>query len=190
MEKEISSFVFGKYAQNRDGSVAPIEWKVLKKTEGNKALLISKKVLDVSCFDKQTNVWKSSSVRKWLNKNFLNSAFSEKEKTAILDTALEDVGTTDKVFLLSCKEAETLFDGRESLKDTSMTDLCKEHVPRLFAWWLRSPDEFSDSCAGAIGSHGWEFFITVRACLNGVRPVIWVDLDRIRENSWSDGLYA
>lgn len=111
----------GKYEQdnNTDNGAEPIEWIVLEKN-GNKALVISRYVLDAVPFVKGFGKadWESSTLRKWLNKDFLSS-FTDSEKARILDsfvpvreqtTIVDEAGnvitpdvpgTTDKVFLLS-----------------------------------------------------------------------------------------
>ena len=99
---------FGNYPQTAKDEVQPIEWQVLAK-EGNKILIISKYGLDAKRFDDNSNDWASSEIRYWLNDKFYNKAFTEKEKKSINSSNLSDVGTSDKVFLLSKEEAENYF---------------------------------------------------------------------------------
>ena len=85
---------FGSYKQDRyreDGKT-PIEWIVLDNTDG-KVLLIAKYALDCQKFDSDTNVWKDSSIRQWLNGTFISSAFTESERSYIAETELTT--TTD-----------------------------------------------------------------------------------------------
>ena len=73
---------FGKYEQdgNTKNGKEEIEWQVLEK-KGNKALLISKKVLDVQPYNKEFKdiTWAKCTLRKWLNKDFMKAAFNDKE---------------------------------------------------------------------------------------------------------------
>ena len=60
-----------------------IEWIVLEKDEENhRVLLLSKYLLDSYCYNESAeNVsWENCDIRKWLNEDFYNAAFDEKEK--------------------------------------------------------------------------------------------------------------
>jgi hypothetical protein len=73
---------FGSYEQDNDLSNGKedIEWLVLAR-ENNKALLISRYSLDNQPYSEHTEEvpWENCSLRKWLNDNFLNEAFSSDE---------------------------------------------------------------------------------------------------------------
>ena len=133
---------FGNYPQTANGDIQPIEWQVLAK-EGNKILIISKYGLDAKRFDDNSNDWASSEIRYWLNDKFYNKAFTEKEKKSINSSNLSDVGTSDKVFLLSKEEAEKYFvnDNARRCKATEYSvknGACKNDEGYGY-WWLRSP---------------------------------------------------
>ena len=69
----------------------PVEWRVLDKKDGE-ILLLSEYGLDAQPFDtsgKSRVDWKDSTIRKWLNDDFYNSAFSEKEKENIVESKSE-----------------------------------------------------------------------------------------------------
>jgi len=108
-----------------------IEWRVLDK-KGDEVLLISEYGLDAQPFDtsgKERVLWKDSTIRKWLNDNFYNSAFSEDEKENIVlsysegfeenNNSIHPMGgkpnahlereTEDKLFLLSYTELVQYF---------------------------------------------------------------------------------
>lgn len=159
--RRIISVLFGNYPQD-DGTVKPIEWQVLKQ-EGNKALLISKFGLEECRFDEKTNVWADSEIRHWLNNEFLNSAFTEGEKVAILETELQDEETTDKVFLLSREEAKTLFK-------------CDEERRLNVWWWLRSPSRSQDLASGVYFDGSLSRY-DVNFDYGVARPALWVNLD-------------
>ncbi len=97
----------------------PIEWIVLD-VNGDKALLLSKKALDVQAYNTtdEAVTWESSSVRQWLNNTFYEEAFTASERTAILNAQVDNStnpvtgiscgnDTTDRVFLLSLEEAHS-----------------------------------------------------------------------------------
>ena len=136
-EQSFDTVTFGSY-QGQD-----ITWLALAEENG-KTLLISESVLDAQPYDDtaepyqwsvqsprpQKDVeWATSSIRTWLNGEFLNAAFSAEEQGAIAATTLSDTknnvshtaataadpsvhaaeGTTDQVFLLSLAEAKRYF---------------------------------------------------------------------------------
>ena len=99
----------GAYEQdnNKENGKETVEWIVLS-NDGSKLFLLAKNVLDAGKINPQTDekiTYENSYLRKWLNDYFLNNAFNEAQAGIIAETELEDVGTTDKVFLLSQAEA-------------------------------------------------------------------------------------
>ncbi len=109
----------------------PIKWRVLK-VNGNQAFLLSDIALDGQRYHtvSESITWETSTIRSWLNgygassnkqgkdyssKNFIGSAFSGNEKSAIVNTSVVNDNninhgteggnnTTDKIFLLSESE--------------------------------------------------------------------------------------
>lgn len=84
---------FGKYEQdnNLDNGKESIEWKVLD-IEENKALLISRYVLDCGTFhglDDEPE-WSNCGLRNWLNTDFYENAFSADERQRILMSDVDD----------------------------------------------------------------------------------------------------
>jgi hypothetical protein len=112
----------------------PITWRVLAIEDG-RALVISEDILcvrqyddfgvsseDQIAWDTAATTWAESDIRAWLNGEFLETAFTEKEQGAIdlslvLNSDNPDYGTEggvdteDKVFLLSIDEANSRFSG-------------------------------------------------------------------------------
>ena len=82
-----AGITFGHYEQDNDlaNGAEPIEWVVLE-VSGNKALLISHYGLDAKPYntDYIDTTWETCSLRAWLNSDFLNTAFTAEEQTAIL----------------------------------------------------------------------------------------------------------
>ena len=120
ISEDLGSVSFGKYEEdnNIDNGKESINWLILYK-EGSKALVVSEKILDCKPYNEgfKACTWESSSIRKWLNSDFYDAAFTESEKARILDTLVTpscnvdyevDAGneTTDKIFLLSFEEVE------------------------------------------------------------------------------------
>lgn len=188
MEKEnmIDFIDFGIYKGE------PIKWRVLKQDEKT-LLLITDRIIDAIPYninEKVETTWEKSSLRKWLNNDFFNSAFSHEEKTDIIECDVQAENnplystnpgnsTNDKVFILSINQAERLFDG-ENARKTCGTNSAVENG--LFEdsehnswWWLRSPGEHGRSTAvvhsnGVVLNHGIPVFYSS----GGVRPAIWI----------------
>ena len=73
-------FTFG-YYQNE-----PIIWYILENS-GSEMLLLSKYGIDCQQYDGSYDIcieWKDCSLRKWLNKDFFNEAFSKEERNRIV----------------------------------------------------------------------------------------------------------
>ena len=119
--------LFGKYEQDNDtrNGSEDIEWIVLD-VQNSKCLLISKYCLDVIQFYDNIDLhiqWDKSILRKYLNEDFYNAAFSQSEKKAIITTQVNNgdsqknskyntkggSNTTDKIFALSYAEANKYF---------------------------------------------------------------------------------
>ena len=138
---------FGNYPQTSNGDIQPIEWQVLAK-ENNKILVISRYGLEAKRFDSSSNNWANSEIRKWLNGDFYNKAFTDQEKKSINLSNLSDVGTTDNVFFLSYGEAKKYFSNNE-FRLCKATDYAKKNGawvadsscsnPGYSVGWLRSP---------------------------------------------------
>ena len=122
--EEGDTFEFGKYMQERDSEKKqPIKWIVLEKGDGGySALLLSEEVLAHMPFNKSAKsgtTWENSSLRKWLNDDFLKSAFSKDEQKMIAKSYVSaeknnkfperDAGndTEDKLYVLSIQEMQT-----------------------------------------------------------------------------------
>ena len=78
---------FGKYEQDYDTSNGKedIEWLVLDKKD-DAVLIISKHVLEDKSFGRNDDTWETCSLRKWLNADFINDAFSTAEQSKIQST--------------------------------------------------------------------------------------------------------
>ena len=152
---------FGFWKQSKKEKIYPIIWNVLDKKD-DKILLLSQNSLEVMMFNTLNKkvTWQNSSIRKWLNEDFLNNAFSDKETVRIQDTLVTadpnekydvDVGsdTVDKVFILSIKEAEMYFktnDNRICFASNYAANQSSESEwfeTNQRDWWLRTPGEIA-----------------------------------------------
>ena len=159
---------FGNYPQDINGSKSPIEWLVLDVNE-NEVLLISRYGLDCKQYHKEyvDITWEDCDLRKWLNNDFIKSAFSEEEAKKIKVSELKNEdnleyetgggnNTKDRIFCLSITEAEQYFrsDNERQCKPTvyarkqgvyDENDCCY--------WWLRSPG-YGQHLAANVGADG------------------------------------
>ena len=175
-------YSFGSYEQdnNESDGKEEVEWIVMK-IDGDKLWLISSIGLDARPFNntRSSTSWADSSLRTWLNEDFLNTVFSEEEAAWILPTAHPD-GTEDMVWLLSVEEAEEFFNAGNTWK-LKVSDYAAAHgakyntTKRSASWLLRSPglDEVSVSYVdGLIGEISDNYYVNGKGA--AVRPVICV----------------
>lgn len=208
--KKGDKLYFGYFEQDdKTSEPEPIQWIVLART-GNKRLLISRYILVTMPFDKGHKVydndeniaessrvaasWEKSSIRKWLNNTFLNTAFDETERACILKTSNTNEGntyfnikggskTSDRIWLLSISEATKYFN-TASARKTSKTAYAKNmyKAGQRYTWWyLRSPGMHVDFAAIVLSSGNyteaygdWQGRGVSNA--GGIRPVMWIDL--------------
>ena len=127
---------FGTYEQDNDteNGAEAIEWIVLDEEDG-KTLLVSRYVLDCQLYNTtDTDVtWENCSLRKWLNDDFFNTAFTPEEQEKIetaeisansysMFSSKKAGGTADKVFLLSTNDLQKYY----GLSDMDIADGYRE----------------------------------------------------------------
>lgn len=193
--------VFGSYEQdnNTSNGKEEIEWRVLKKEDG-KILVISDKALDYQQYNsiEEKLSWEKCTLRKWLNNNFINVAFSADEKANIPSVTVSDIcdgvkcaTTQDQVFLLSYNEA---------FNDYFSSDNERECEPTEYAvargvynhetgygessgncnWLLRTPRSYP--------YEEWVYFVEYNGSYDkcmwdntyhdcAVRPALWINLN-------------
>ena len=186
----------------------PIEWDILK-TDSGKAMLIANLILDSQDYypvfgesnsfshngkTGYANNYELSSIRKWLNNNFYNTAFNDLEKAMIQSTTVDNSvastsldsnsyvcsNTNDKVFLLSNKEIVTYYSST-SVRLAIATDYAKAQGVYVgsdgySSWRLRSPNPNTAYYAYYVGADGAFYSNYVGLTSVGVRPVLWIAL--------------
>lgn len=167
----------------------PISWTILSEdTKNETALILCDLIIDSQAYQDKYDVegdeyyntstgvpsgtsannYAHSTIRKWLNETFYNTAFTELQKEIIATTTVDNSAasadnisncyacedTEDKIFLLSVKEAinseygfaKTLTE--DSARRKNITDYAKSQGARTcredpykgnIFWWLRSP---------------------------------------------------
>ncbi len=178
---------FGTYAGE------DIDWLVLDNSEEG-LLLLTKYCIDTKAFDENPNPssWENCSLRKWLNNEFYQSAFSDMEKERICNVlnsnkanprfGTEDFDdTTDKVFLLSVFEAEKYFPDNSS-RMALPTDFAKKNGIYMSWnhpwWWLRTTGNHAN-IACEVYYDGYIDYLghSMNFACNGVRPAIRIKHD-------------
>ena len=168
-----------------------ITWKILDNRNGKLLLLCThgianKPFSNTSSGNSKKVSWNNCSLRKWLNVDFIANYFVGQEKWLIpskdknnFQTPVENEENTDKVFLLSAKEAKTF------LKDV---DYHVKLHPKCSSvgsefWWLRSSGKFDNFIQGVLEkNNSIDEIGNLVYKPNIVRPAIWIDASFISKD--------
>lgn len=199
---------FGHYEQdnNPGNGPEPMDWIVLDKVDG-KLLLLSSACLAGKAYNAESFApvtWETCSLRAWLNGEFFDSAFSEREREAVAPVVNHNedhstVGTPggkdteDRVFLLSESDAVIYLNndydqdtiGRAMASDYAVANGLQTDEDGLCAWWLRSPGMY-EYIAQFVDQQGKPYpngGSTDIDYLFGVRAALWVDLNTAGEGA-------
>ena len=180
---------FGNYPQTADGTVMPIKWEVIDVQDG-KALIVSHYGLDCLPYNEENTevTWENCSLRTWLNRDFINVAFTDDEQKRILETKIVNDDnpmygteggndTTDKVFLLSLDELMKYFNMTINNGEEASNVYCYDGTCSCFpteyaisrgvshfyscCWcWLRTPGYDNYTASGSLGnSAGYSYYV-------------------------------
>ena len=183
---------FGNYPQDGNRSISPIEWLVLDVKE-NEALIVSRYGLDCKQYshDFHGTRWEDCDLRKWLNNDFIKSAFSKDEAKKIKVSGLENKynrqyntsggkDTKDRIFCLSITEAEQYFSSEKDrqCRPTAYARNKGAYVNNsnsCCAWWLRSPgyNQIDAAIVLAVGALRLSGSLVDNDLL-AVRPALWI----------------
>ena len=193
---------FGTYEQDNKTSNGKenIEWLVLTK-EKNRVLVISDKALDYQKYNssKTSVTWETCTLRKWLNNDFINAAFSAEERAKIPTVTVSadknpeydtypGNATKDRVFLLSIVEAEKYFTSDEARKcvpteyaisnGAYTSDSYTKGGKATCWWWLRSPGfNLYNAADVEVGGDVSENGGSAYSGADAVRPAMWISID-------------
>lgn len=164
----------------------PILWEVLDVQDG-KALILSKYFLTHGAFHDKWGLvtWEGSSLRRYLNTEFLAEAFSDDEKYNIVTSLVKahenpmcntepGMDTKDKVFLLSVVEVEKYFPAPMERKCFD-AQADKNGRQQVGWWWLRTPG-FNEANAATVCEDGTFSYSYTREVKGGIRPAMWITL--------------
>jgi hypothetical protein len=200
------TITLGNYEQDDDitNGTEPIEWIVLKK-DNSSIFVISKYILDAQAFNSEQNdvTWENCTLRTWLNETFYNESFSATEQAKICTSTCAAFPnsyfgtsggstTTDKIFILSNKEALSYFDSGLENAGCSATayaiaqGLSPYGSENYCPWLLRTPgmsqnaiclgwiyDNYSFCIVGNDSESGGVYVDEVY----GVRPAMWISTE-------------
>ncbi len=125
----------------------PLKWRIIE-INGNELMLMSDKLLDCVPYNRVSEdvSWQDCYLRKFLNDEFYDHAFSDEEKEAIIEKQIEnnpnrsyktDCGSTtaDKVFVLSSEEVfmDTKATRHGFYPYTGVDDPAKRFRPTMYA---------------------------------------------------------
>lgn len=206
---------FGSYWQedtNGDGVAdekdekQPIQWQVLS-VQGDDVFLMADKALDCQPYNKEEEsvTWETCTLRKWLNQDFYESAFTQEEQGMIKETTVAnqdnpDYGTEggadtrDKIYLLSIDEVQNKEYGfGESRYDQARVGMVTAYAIKggvgvsdknSSSWWLRSPGSDTSSTAN-VDSSGYLFWHGYNVDYDSfaVRPALHLNLSSFSPKS-------
>ncbi len=175
----------------------PLKWRILGELDG-KAWIITDMCIDSQAY--RNVVWQNSyvksSIRQWLNSDFLSSAFTESERESVSRETVtnemedEDISdgdipgsdTHDLIHLLSIHEAADNIP-KEKLAGFA-TDYAKSQGIFMYKeggnsmWWLRTPYYSIESWAQIVCANKYCYFNSkeISSTETGVRPALWLKL--------------
>lgn len=175
-----------------------ITWYVIDKKD-DMVLLISTHVLVSKYYhnDYQSVTWADSNLRKLLNEDFLETAFSKYEQELLVTYEVEtqdnaQFGTTggeitnDRIFVLSAEEAELYLSDEGGVKATNVAQKAGVNMDAGNGinnsekdfntwWWLRTMGE-TEKQAAVVDTQGKVDYVGryVTTGSGGVRPAMWV----------------
>lgn len=166
--REGNTVTFGAYQGK------PIRWKVVDSSGKMRMLIAEDLVLEMPYNNLRVDsYWQSTTLRKWLNKEFVQEAFTPEQRLLLIGTRRTNesnelyytqggLPTMDKVFIPSKRELD------HYLPQTQDRALGKW-------WWLRTPGDnllavTAVEADGSVYMHG----VNVNYPNGGVRPAMWL----------------
>lgn len=149
---------FGSYGGN------PIEWRVIQEDDLNIWLVADKAIESLPFEEEYCEVdWEHCSLRKWLNNEFLQTAFTDDERECIDEGLYINSGnakygigrlndTIDRVTIPSIEDVKKFFKNNDARKCEATTTAVEHGVfiwkkTNCCNWWLRNPGNALDKVA-------------------------------------------
>ena len=162
---------FGFYPYESNGQMAPIRWKVIDTFESGRIGIVSEEIIDSGRFDKKNSSWTGSDLRRWLNVDFKNTAFSAEQQKLIYG----------EIFVMSFEEAMWYFPTANS-RAAKATPYAKKQKLSLDKqgrgrYWHISPG-YVPTAVTYTDTDGYTYetgmHVTSR---EGIRPALILDVD-------------
>lgn len=176
----------------------PIKWRILSE-DGGTAFVLCESILDARRFDDDSNNYKDSEIRAYLNMDLYNRAFAAAQQALIQITTVDNSpastgydpnlyaceDTNDKIFLLSYAEltnASYGFNGASDAKkqptDYAIANDIQVNNEGFGSWWYRSPNQlFGSNIACAVTSDGYiAAGNNFDSSCNGIVPALKISL--------------
>ena len=192
----------------------PISWTVISEdiSKGT-ALLVCDMIIDSQQYDYSNydsskgygnysdNNYEKSTIRKWLNNDFYNTAFGENQKKAIVTTKVDNSAkstgistnnyacrdTNDNVFLVSRADiankdyglgAEQAYYAlpKQTTDYAQIQGIYSYEFNGNGSWWLRSPDHTNADCVCAIDPEGAMYYDMAYVTSGGIVPALTIKL--------------
>ncbi len=183
---------FGSYPYEKDGTVRPILWRMLRQ-EGGRVYLLSEYLIEVSRLHSVAfgyPGWDKADLNLWLNGEFIDKAFTPAEAAAL--TEEPELGRVSLPSDADIKDKALGFDSDQSRRaiGSPWADSRglffyrhKGHSP----YWTRTPStkDFAHRTTKLEGNIG---YLGVTADDLGVRPVIWLDQSLVQVQSGSGAM--
>lgn len=152
----------------------PISWRVCDANGRMRMLIAEDVVLEKPYNDLRVDVyWQTTTLRKWLNREFIQEAFTKEERMQLIATRRSNepneqfstnagLPTMDKVFVLSKRELD------QYLPE-------KADRARGTWWWLRTPGD-NLLAVTAVDEEGTPYLhgVNINYAHGGVRPALWI----------------
>jgi hypothetical protein len=164
--------LMGVYPYGRNGRKKTVEWIILDKEADGTFLLLNSYGIEAKEYNTEAVpvTWKNCTIRKWLNGEFYENIFNEREKREIRISSIHNStgeDTKDRIFLLSIPEAEKYISpgNKGSVKLRKYVSTVARLTPYAFRrggdryryrhsgarfvswWWLRSPGNSAEKAA-------------------------------------------
>ena len=190
------------YSELNPGSIIKfggIPWRVLD-VRADRALVLSQYIFDRKPFHEPggTVTWEDSTMRQYLNNEFLYGRFTSDERARIAemrivnDSSIWDgqrginPSTFDRVFLLSKPEVVWHLGDITQWPGPALVFSDQYDDNRIAygqdgsdGWWLRSPGAFGSNNASVVSARGTIFMegVGIGRDAAGYRPAMWLKLD-------------
>lgn len=192
---------FGRYETDNDTSngTEKIDWTIVERRDGM-ALLVGPGLAMKRYHETAEKVtWETCDLRQWLNGEFYDAAFSDLEKSLIVETLITnpdnphngtDGGndTLDRVFLLSLDEAMYYFPNEDDRETDGTEAAVAQGATRdrykCVSWLTRTPGRTNLYVAliSSVGKANYDgHYVDLNKQYSGnqpvVRPAVWVKID-------------